>query len=170
MTGSRRAKTLIEMAIVISIMSVALMLSATTLVALFRLERQVRSSEAHRLAISRLASHWRADAHAAVAAQIDLGCRLTMPDGRTIHYAASVPEITREVRRGGEVLHRDAFVLALQSQAEFSLTGELPHQIVRLSISPTGSLKRRHQPAIQPTAIAAAVNLHQAASFEGGSP
>jgi hypothetical protein len=170
MNRARRAKTLIEVAIVVSIMSVALMLSATTLVALFRVEGQIRSSEAHRLALSRLASHWRADVHAAVTASLDLGCRLTTPDGRIIHYEFATPEIKREVRRGGEVLHRDAFVLAPQSQAEFSLIGESPAEIVRLSITIGETPKRRHQPAIRPAAIAAAVNLHQAAPLAGGSP
>ena len=163
-------KTLLEMAIVVSIMSVALMLSATTLVALFRIERQVRGSDSHRQAVARLASRLRADVHAAVSASANAGCELLLPDGRTIQYAVAPPEITREVRRGGDVLHRDAFVFASQAAATFRVRGESANQFVELSIAPAVPQQRRHQTSIRPTALVAAVNLHRAAASQEAAP
>ncbi len=160
---SRRAKTLLEVAIVIALMSVALMLSATTLVALFRVERQVRSSDAHRQTIARLSSRWRQDVHAAASARAINGCELTLPDGRIIQYAVTPPEITREVRRGDEVLHRDAFVLASQAAVKFDVRAEPTGQFARLTIESPPLPRRRHQPIIRPLALTAVVNLHRAA-------
>jgi hypothetical protein len=161
MRNSRRAKSLLEMVIIVSIMSVALTLSATTLVALFRVERQIRTSADHRQTIDRLSSRLRADAHAAVSAKTEGGCELSLPDGRTILYVFAAPAITREVRRGSEVLHRDAFVLAAKAQAAFSSDGEASDKLIRVSITPGELPQRRHQVAIRSVAIAAAVNLHR---------
>jgi len=170
MSVPRPAKTLIEMVIIVSIMTVALTLSATTLVALFRVERQIRASADHRQTITRLGSRWRADAHAAVSARTESGCELSLPDGRTIVYAFAAPAITREVRRGAEVLHRDAFVLGAKSQPAFSSNGEASDKLIRVSITPGELPQRRHQVAIRPVAIAAAVNLHRVTAAQEALP
>jgi prepilin-type N-terminal cleavage/methylation domain-containing protein len=170
MKSLRRGKTLLEVAIVVAIMSVALMLSATTLVALFRLERQVRTSDAHRQAVARLASRLRADAHAAVAASASAGWELSLADGRTIQYTFTAPEITRQVRRGEEVLHRDAFVLAPQAEATFSVRADPAGEFVELTIRPLAPQQRRHQASIRPIALSAAVNLHGGAHAKEAGP
>jgi hypothetical protein len=170
--GKRPAagKTLLEVAIVVAIMSVALMLSATTLVALFRLERQIRASDVHRQTVARLASRLRGDVHVAVSANVNAGCELSLADGRTIQYAFAAPEITREVRRGEEVLHRDAFVLAPQAEAKFSVRTAPAGQFVELSIGPSEPQQRRHQASIRPLALVTAVNLHRAAPAMEAAP
>jgi hypothetical protein len=157
-------KTLVEVAIVIALLNVALMLSATTLVALFRVERQVRASDAHRQTIARLSSRWRQDVHMAISADSTDGCRLSLPDGRTIQYSIAPPEIVREVRRGDEVLHRDAFILAARAPARFDVREEPTGQFVSLTIESPPLPRRRHQTDVRPLTLIAAVNLHGATS------
>jgi Tfp pilus assembly protein FimT len=166
----RRGKSLIEMVIIIGIMSIVLSMAATTLVALFRVERQIRSSESHRQTLDRLSGRLRADAHSAVAVKTDDGCQFSLPSGQTIEYAVALPEITREVRRDAEVLHRDAFRLAPRSQAAFAVEGESAGQLVRLSIMPGELPSRAHLAATRPVTIAAAVNLHRVAARAEAAP
>jgi len=161
--GKRAAKTLLEVVIIVSIMSVALTLAATTLVALFRVERQIRASQMQRQMLTRLGSRLRSDAHAAVSVKIDNGCELSLAGGRKIQYRVVAPEITRELRDGDDVLHRDAFVLPPRAQAEFEIAGEPDAPLVRLAITPGELPGRAHQAASRSASIIAAVNLHHAA-------
>ena len=178
MKSPRSAKTLIEVSIVVAISSVALMLSATTLVALFRLERQARSASAHQSALARLSSRWRADVHAATDAQVDQAAELTLAGGRTIRYVviqeATRAEVTREVREQGAVVHRDAFVLEPQSRVTISTTGEPASKLLTLAVEPRAKPTRRHQLVVRPATIVAALHLHRAASQQatqdGGPP
>ncbi len=61
----RRGKTLIEMLLLISVLTVIMTIVATTLVALFRTDRQVRRDLDQQTALARLGGKFRADAHAA---------------------------------------------------------------------------------------------------------
>jgi hypothetical protein len=168
MSASRRGKTLIEVAVIVAMTGVALSLATTTLVSLFRIERQLRADTAYDLTQRRLASRWRADVHAAVAAKADGDCQLTLPDGRYIHYAFSTPVIHREVRRGDQIEHRDAFVLPRSAQASFSRNTDADGRVIRLSItSPPQPGPARATPT-PPLTIAAALNLQgQLANLEG---
>ena len=162
--GPRPARpgfTLIEMAVVVTLTSVVLTLSAATIITLFRVERQFASDAAQDFAVSRLASHWRADAHQATAAKIDSGCELSLPDGRTIRYSFASPAVVREVRRGKDIEHRDSFVLTRRSVAEFSLELSGAREIVHLSVEPAKIPERAHATPVRPVSIAAAVDLYQ---------
>src|ERR1044072_3547839 len=106
MSRTRSAgKTLIEMLIVISLMSVALGMATTTLGTRFRVKQQITNDLAQDQTLTRLAGQLRADAHAALAATIDNGCDLQMADGSRVRYRLSAPAITREVNRDQEVVH-----------------------------------------------------------------
>ena len=59
MNASRRGKTLIEVVVIVALTGVALSLATTTLVTLFRVERQLRADTAYDLTQSRLATRWR---------------------------------------------------------------------------------------------------------------
>jgi len=159
---NRAAKTLLEMAIIVSIMSVALTLAATTLVALFRVERQIRTSQMQRQTVSRLGSRLRSDAHAALSVRIDNGCELSLAGGRKIQYRVAAAEITRELRDGHEVLHRDAFVLPSRAEAAFTIEGKSDAPLICLAITPGELPSRAHVTASRPASIVAAVNLLRA--------
>jgi prepilin-type N-terminal cleavage/methylation domain-containing protein len=153
----RTGFTLIEVAVVVSITSLLFALSATTLVALMRVERQCAAEVAQDRAMAHLASHFRADAHAATAADCTNGCEFNLSGGRTVRYAFSSPAVTREIRRGEEIKHRDSFLLGRDATVSFSRSDEHGGRLVILHLSRVGS--RPPLPAT-PMQIAAAVNLH----------
>jgi hypothetical protein len=104
----------------------------------FRAERQISRDAEQAATLSRLAARWRADAHEAIRCTIDGACILALADGREIHYVANSSEITREIRRGESVLHRDAFPLARDCTASFEVVEQPAQALVRLTIRPTG--------------------------------
>jgi hypothetical protein len=111
--------------------------------------------------VARLASRLRTDAHAAIAASVAGGCDLELPDGRTIRYAYAPPVVTRELRRGGELEHRDAFLLPRHAAVTFSQAAESNGQIIHVSITPAELPARAHTVPARPIEIAAAVNIHR---------
>lgn len=157
---SRRAFTLIELAVVVSITSVLFALSATTLVALMRVERQCSAEVALDRAVARLAGRFRADAHAAVAADCTSGCALDLGGGKTVRYSFSSPAVIRELCRGETIEHRDSFLLNKDASVLFALNAD--SRLVTMHLSRLGS--RPPLPAV-PLEIAAAVNLHGTAQL-----
>jgi prepilin-type N-terminal cleavage/methylation domain-containing protein len=170
MTSRRRGFTLIEVLVMITLIGVALTAAVTTLVALLRIERQVRSDQTQHQSLISLASRWRADAHAAVAASTSDDCEMTLSDGRTIRYSFEAPRIVREVRRAGDVVHRDAFVISPRAEVAFAVLGDPPRRLVQLSISPKPESDAAYAAAVRPALLDAAVNLHGAALFKGETP
>jgi prepilin-type N-terminal cleavage/methylation domain-containing protein len=156
----RSGFTLIELAVVVTLTSVVLTLSAATIITLFRVERQFAGDAAQDFALARLASHWRADAHQATTAKMDAGCELILPGGRTIRYTFASPAVIREVRRGDQLEHRDAFVLTRRSVAEFSVEPSGDGKIVQLMVEPAQIPERAHSTPVRPLTIAAAVDLY----------
>jgi type II secretory pathway pseudopilin PulG len=166
----RRGSSLLEVLVLITLISVALTAAATTLVALLRIERQVRTDQSQRQCLASLASRWRTDAHAATAASVNEDCVLTLADGRTIRYFYAMPRVVREVRRGDEIVHRDAFVLSPRAQIAFSESGDAPPYLVTLSISAVTEPGPAYAEAICPAAFEAVVNLHGGAAPEETTP
>jgi hypothetical protein len=158
MTRSRSAKTLVEMMAIISVLSVVLGASTTTLATLMRLERQFRKDTEQVTSLTRLAAHLRSDAHQAQSCQVRAACVLALPDGREVLYAVIDREITREVRRGVEIEHRDGFVLPLGAAANFTSVDQPDGTLVRLSIRPAGEPVSGWPPVLA-TTIDAAVGL-----------
>jgi Tfp pilus assembly protein FimT len=157
---SRSGTTLIELLVLIAATSVILSLATAAFVTLFRSERQIRDDTAQAQTLARLSSRWRADVHAAVSAKVDKACELTWPDGRTVHYAFEAPRISREVRRGQKVEHRDSFTLPSRSQAQFSQAAEATWTVVRLSIRPAVLPDKAYATPPRPATIDAALNPH----------
>jgi hypothetical protein len=155
----RRGKTLIEMLILMSVMSLILGLVATSLVLLFKTDRQVRRDLDQVTALARLGSKFRADAHAATACQAGDTCDLAQSDGRVIRYALAEGRITREVRRGDTLEHRDAFVLPRTATARFDMPAEANGRLVRLIIAAAENSDRAFLTAVRPATIEAAIGL-----------
>jgi len=158
MTRYRAAKSLLEVLVVISILSVVFGTSTTMLAALLRVERQFRRDTEQTTSLGRLAAHFRSDVHQAKSCQVAAGCKFTMPDGREIHYAAAEREVTREVHRGGALEHRDGFVLPPGAAIRFESIEQSGAALVRLSIRPEGE-PVSGSPAVLTTTIDAAIGL-----------
>ena len=164
----RRGFTLIEVAVVVSITSVLFALSATTIVALLKLERQFASDASLQRALGRLSDHLREDAHQAVTAQCERMCALEMGEGTTVRYAFETPAVVREVRRGDTVEHRDSFTLGRDAKVEFVLESVGSRQLVLMTIDFSAAEGRtRISQVAGPLEIAAAVNLHSGEPMEG---
>jgi len=159
--AQRSAKTLLELVVILSILTIVIGACVTSLSTLFRLRHQFQSDREQVASIARLGTLLRTDVHQAVSAFVDDGCSLTLPDGRTIHYEFSSPRITRRIERDGQTLHRDSFLLAKTASVTFERDGDSPTSLIRLAIRPAESnLPPREIP--RSATIEAAVGLHAA--------
>lgn len=156
----RPGQSLIELLVIITLVSGALGLAATTLTALIRTEARLRRDREERLSMSRLAELWRADAHAAVACRADQVLQFTLADGRHVRYSLEGTRIRREVRRGDQVVHRDSFAVAKQAAATLAVQTRHDREFAQLTIerrsdssSPSASQRT--------TRLEALVNLHR---------
>jgi type II secretory pathway pseudopilin PulG len=170
MIHRRRGTTLIEMLVLITLIGVVLTGTATTLVMLLRIERQVRTDQEQHRTLANLTGQWRADAHAAIAAGATDSCDFILADGRAIRYSFAAPRIVREVRRDGDIVHRDAFVLSNHAQVAFSVTGDVTHQLVRLAITPSAEPAPAYAAPVRPALVEAVLNLHGQDSVVEKSP
>ncbi len=162
MIGSRRTgKTLLEMVVIISIMGLVIGMSATGLATLFRLRQQLTRDSEQARSLARLGTRLRLDAHEAAGVAMDEGCLLTFPDGRTILYSINAPNIVRELKRDGAVVHRDRFLLARSAAAEFSVEGGSANGLVRLHIRPI-EVRGRKSEMPRTTTIEAVIGLNRA--------
>jgi len=157
--GMRRGKTLIEMLVLITVLSVIMSVVAATLVALFKTNRQITRDLEQQTSLARLSAKFRSDAHAARSCQVGASCQLAMEDGRVIDYAFSPQRITREVRRGDAVEHRDAFRLPAAAAASFESPAESGGRLVRLSIDAAPDSDRAYLTPVRPATIEAAVAI-----------
>ena len=165
----RPAKTLLEVVVILSIMTVVIGACVTSLGTLFRLRHQFQRDREQVASIARLGTLLRTDAHQAVSASVDDGCSLSLADGRTIHYEFSSPRITRRVEREGQILHRDSFLLAKTANASFERDGDSPISLIRLAIRPVESnLPPRDIP--RSATIEAAVGLSVALAQNARQP
>jgi prepilin-type N-terminal cleavage/methylation domain-containing protein len=156
----RPAFSLIEVAIAISILSVVLALSMTTIVALFRVERQFADDARHERAIGRLASQFRDDAHLATAAELDSGCKLAHPGEREVEYTFADSGITRVVNQGGKTVHRDSFLLGRGALVSFGFAADVPdRRLLQLQIGPASDLQSPRASSIRPLTIEAAIQI-----------
>jgi type II secretory pathway pseudopilin PulG len=160
-TINRPGKSLIEVMVVITVVSVVLAACTTTLAALLHVERQFRRDAEQTVALSRLAARIRSDAHQATGLQAGDACMLSMPGGAAIHYAADGRAIIREVRRGMNVEHRDAFRLPGDARIAFAAVEQPGGQLLRLTIRGSGR-PVPGLPTVQDTTIDAAIGLSPA--------
>lgn len=112
--GRRRGFSLIETLIVISISSLLTAAVGACLLTLYRAEHRTREAIGRREALTELSLHLREDAHAARRAELDApqrSLKLDAGEGRTITYRAAPGQVERQISRGAETLHRDAYRL-----------------------------------------------------------
>jgi prepilin-type N-terminal cleavage/methylation domain-containing protein len=115
----RRGFTLVELLIVIAVASVVIALVGVCLSEMYRSERGIRRVLTQQAGMQRLALQFRTDAHEAKTATVTVpnngteadGLQLTTGDGRTIAYRADAQAVERTVRKGDQIVHRDAFDL-----------------------------------------------------------
>jgi len=150
-----------EMLVVIAMISVVLTMATTTLATLFRVQQQFTFDLNQDTTLTRLSSLWRADAHMAVEASVDQRCELVMADGRRVRYAIGPREITREVARDQNIVHRDAFRLPPNAAVKITSAEESGASFVRLSITPGNAVPRAHLPPVRSVTMAAALNLYK---------
>ena len=157
--NTRRGKTLVEMLILITIIGTATGIGATTLVGLFKTERQVRRDIQQQTTLARLASRFRTDVHSARSCQVGHSCDLSLSDGRTVRYAVAGTRLTREVLRADAVEHRDAFILPDTAIVHFEKPASDGERMVRLSIVAAELSDKAYLTAVRPTVIEAAVGI-----------
>jgi hypothetical protein len=170
MKASRRGITLIEIVIVLSLASLVLMMAATTLVAVLRIGKQVNDDLAQDVSITRLASQWREDVHAAINSEMAADCILTMPDQGRIRYRFASPAVTREVFRGDSLIHRDAFVLPSRASVSFGQASEHQGRLHRLEISRANLPGKAFAVPVRPIVFEAAIRLHGAPLAQEAAP
>ncbi len=149
------------MLILVSILSAILATTATTLVALFKTDRQIRRDLTQITTLARLASRFRTDAHAATSCRIDQACALTLPGGRVVRYAQEGHKLHRQVLRGEAIEHRDAFVLPETALVKFEQPAEQETKLVRLTIRSQADADKSFLTPVRPSTIDAAIGLTQ---------
>jgi prepilin-type N-terminal cleavage/methylation domain-containing protein len=165
---SRRGKSLLELLVVITVMSIVLGTISLTLTALFRIQRQLARDGEQLTSHSRLGKLWRADAHAALSAEVKDDCTFTLQDGRSVRYWVDGARLRREVSREDETEQREAFDLPAESQAAFAEVKIGERGLATLSIRST-RVARGFTPAVRPVSLSAVVNLHGvSAAMEDG--
>ncbi len=169
MKRTHRAKTLLEAVVILSLLSIVVGLSATSLATLFRLRHQMSRDSEQAAVLARLSSRLRLDAHEAVEVAVEEGCLLTFPDGRAVQYRYSAPSIIREVKRDGETVHRDRFLLPRSASAEFSRDRSESESMLHLHIRPV-EVRTRKTEMPRTTTIEAVVGLHQAVARNERQP
>ena len=155
---SASGKSLVEVMVVVTIVSIILAACTTTLAALMHVERQFRRDAEQTTTLARLAARIRSDAHQATALQAGDACVLSMPGGEAIHYAADGRAIIREVHRGMTVEHRDAFRLPGDADIAFEAVEQSGGKLLRLTIRGSGR-PVPGSPTVQDTTIDAALGL-----------
>jgi hypothetical protein len=141
MKPTRSGRSLIEVVVMLTVLSVVLGLSTTALATLFRVKQQFARDAEQAATISRLDLRLRADAHEAVSASAEDGCTFMLADGRTIHYAFETPAMIRQVRQGDAILHRDSFRLPRNAAVTFQREGDSPRSLIRLSVGTSDTPK-----------------------------
>ena len=166
-------KSLVEMLVMISILSIIMGLSATTLASLFRLRYTITRDTEQARSIDRLATRLRADAHEALSATLAEDCVLKLNDGRSIRYSFTSPRIVREVRERKqdreEIVHRDSFSVPRRSLVAFQSEKAGTGSLVRILIEPENTkLPPRELP--RTARIEAAIGIHGPLATDGGQP
>lgn len=166
-------KSLLEVVVMISLLSILLGLSATSLASLFRLRYTITRDTEHARSIDRLAMRLRQDAHEAVSASVAEACDLTFSEGKSIRYSFTTPRIVREVREEKEgaekIVHRDSFSVPRHSVVTFQNEQMESGALLRVVIAPENTrLPPRELP--RSARIEAAVGIHGTLAKSGRQP
>jgi prepilin-type N-terminal cleavage/methylation domain-containing protein len=122
----RRAFTLIEVTVVLTVLSIVWLSVTTVLYTLYRADHRLRDDLQREQAIDRVSMRLRLDTHEANSARIvltDDGTNelvLLVADDKSIHYGMEEAHLYRIVREGDAVLHRDRFLVG-RATSEWTL-------------------------------------------------
>ena len=155
----RRAKTLVELMVIVSIMSVVFAASTTTLAALFQLERQFRRDAEQTTTLARLAS--RSSATTLTRPRAPPWARPAFWPGPTAARFTMPPPTARSPAKSAAadaVEHRDSFRLPAAAAVKLAQVDQPGGSLVRLTIRP-GGRPVKGSPAIAATTIDAAIGL-----------
>lgn len=164
--GGRAGKTLVEMLVLMLILNVIVALGATTLIGAMRAEQQVRRGSVQQRALAQLSRSFRRDAHRALACEVSEECEFTLPGGQSIHYRQAAPRIAREIRRGGEVVHRDTFLLGDAALVTFEMPPSEGGRLVRLRVAERAGSARPLLASTRPAVIEAGIATGNRAAGE----
>ena len=137
----RRAFTLIEMVIAITVAAALTGIAVSLLIVLLRAEQSGRSHFQRNASIQRLADQWRRDLHAAVGEvavnhEDRPGCRLTLAGDRIVRYTIGDDGISREEHAGPKTSRRESYALPNDSTASIEIDNATKPAIVSLMIEP----------------------------------
>jgi len=168
MKRKARGIALVELLVVIALVSVIISAVAICLHGMYRANRRTRESMAGRTAISRLSLRFRADAHAAVDAAVEVEASekpasvvFSQPAGRTVEYRFERSRVLRVVRQDDEVAHRDAFRLPRRTEIQWeSADDDKPFVSMVIDyVSESGIDETARQQRVE-----AAIGLHNSAT------
>jgi prepilin-type N-terminal cleavage/methylation domain-containing protein len=146
----RRAFTLIEMIVAISVGSVLMGIAVSLLIVLLGAEQSGRTHAERSESLQRLADQFRRDVHAAAgktAADVDRhGCRLRLADGGNVRYVIGTHVISREEQAGSKTVRRESYRLPNDSTAAIAVDGATTPCTARLTIMPDDvSMRSAHE-------------------------
>ena len=125
----RRGYTLIESLAVITIGSFVVGTAIVLLAGMWRNEQSAENYDGMLNSIVRVAAQFRDDVHQATSVEMASGnaqsrtsrFTVTLPGERKIEYQAEPGSITRVVREGDQVKHRDSYLLPLSAMAHWEI-------------------------------------------------
>jgi prepilin-type N-terminal cleavage/methylation domain-containing protein len=146
MRSRRKGYTLIEISVVATILSVMVLLTATTMHAMYSGSRRLRNQANVRSAMASLALQMRRDLHVSREASLRedelgnaAGLNLELPEGAQVTYETMEAGITRLEKQGGEVLHRDLYRLKTnRHKLNWSVSAGTPPRVV-VEVSPVNA-------------------------------
>ncbi|MDP6469161.1 MAG: type II secretion system protein [Pirellulaceae bacterium] len=138
--SSRRAYSLIEVLLAVTIVSMVMTAVAVAMQAMYRVDRQLKDNAAYGQVVPRLSLQLRTDTHAAGdVALLDGpkgpgGVSLTLAaDGEVIVYQSEAGRVLRTRRRDGEELGHEVYYLGKTATFRWQKTGP-PSSMVELEI------------------------------------
>jgi prepilin-type N-terminal cleavage/methylation domain-containing protein len=168
---SRRAFTLIETLVVMTVGSVVLAIAIGMLHLLLRAENTGRDRVSHATVSARLAEQFRNDAAEALRTiptpdHAASQCQFALPDGREVAYRVLPNEVQRDERAAGKTVRQESYMLPEDRVAVFGM--ESSAKPVRASLVITGDGTRL--PAGRELRIVAVVGKdHRFTKSDGGS-
>ncbi len=140
----RRAFTLVEMIVAISVGATLMGIAMSLLLVMFRTEQNGRSQLAQAESLERLANQFRQDVHAAIGRTVPSGkdlhdWRFDLTANRSVQYRVAENAISREQRSGAKQVRRESFRLPQDSTVAIAVDRAANPPLVSLTIEAGGT-------------------------------
>jgi prepilin-type N-terminal cleavage/methylation domain-containing protein len=136
----RRAFTLIEMIIAISVGAALTGIAVSLLLVLYRAEQNGRAHVAQAQSLQQLADQFRRDVHAAADVTVNgkepQGWQFDLTEKRVVQYTVGAEGISREERIESKDVRRESYVLPKGSMAAVTVDRATNPPVVTLTIEP----------------------------------